>query len=76
MSKKIKLNPVVKKIQNLKAEAPRNWASTIAERTGFSYSYIIAIAAGTKGRDAALEVLKHLHDIVDERNREIKKLTA
>lgn len=71
-----KKNPVTARINKLQAEAPRSWVKQISERTGYSPSYIRQIKDGTKGRDAALVVLKHLRDIVNERNREIEKLTA
>lgn len=76
MSKKKTPNPVIKKITELIPDAPRNWATLVSERTGYSYSYVIEIKSGKKGKDAALKVLKHLREIVDERNKEIKKLTA
>lgn len=75
-NKKKQLNPVVKKIQELIPDAPRNWATLVSKKTGYSYSYIIEIKAGNKGKDAAITVLKALIDVVDKRKREIEKLTA
>jgi hypothetical protein len=75
-NKKKPLNPVVKKIQKLIPDAPRKWATLVSEKTGFSYSYIIEIKAGKKGKDAAIVVLKALIDVVDKRKREIEKLTV
>jgi hypothetical protein len=76
MSKKKIPNPVVKKINELIPQAPRNWATVVSKKTGYSYSYVIQIKSGEKGRDAAIIVLKALIDVVDKRKREIEKLTA
>jgi hypothetical protein len=76
MSKKKIPNPVIKKINELIPQAPRNWATVVSKKTGFSYSYVIQIKSGDKGKDAALVVLKALIEIVEKRKREIEKLTA
>lgn len=76
MSNKKQQNPVLKKINELIPQAPRNWATLVSKKTGFSYSYVIQIKSGDKGKDAAIVVLKALIDVVEKRNAEIKKLTA
>lgn len=76
MSKKKITNPVIKKINELIPEAPGNWATLVSKKTGYSYSYVIQIKSGDKGKDAALIVLKALIEVVDKRKREIEKLTA
>lgn len=76
MSKKKIPNLVIKKINELIPHAPRNWATVVSKKTGFSYSYVIQIKSGDKGKDAALVVLKALIEVVEKRNREIEKLTA
>jgi transcriptional regulator with XRE-family HTH domain len=64
------------KINKLKDEAPRDWAEQIAKRMGKSVSTVRDYANGaSKGirNGGTLEVLKHLNDLISERNKEIKK---
>lgn len=75
---KHQIQPVIDKIQELIPQAPSDWADTIAGLMGKSVSSVRQYATGIKGirSDKPLLVLEHLKNIVAERQKQIKKLTA
>jgi hypothetical protein len=69
---------VLEKIQKLLNNAPHDWADRIAAKMGKGTGSIYAYSKGERGvrRGYPVEVLRHLTEMVKEKEKEIKKLTA
>lgn len=69
---------VLEKIQKLLNDAPHDWAERIAERMGKCAGSVYAYSTGVRGirKGYHIEVLRQLTEMVKEKEREIKKLTA
>lgn len=68
---------IVKKINVLKTQVPRNWAGKVAERMNKSIPCVYAYSRGERGVKSGypLQVLKHLLTIKEETEIEIEKYT-
>lgn len=69
---------VLEKIQKLLNDAPHDWAERIADKMGKCPGSVYAYSKGERGlrKGYHIEVLKQLTEMVKEKEREIKKLTA
>lgn len=67
---------VLEQIQEKIKKAPHNWAEMIADRMGKNVISVYAYANGTRGlrRGYPVEVLKHLNELIEEKNSEIEKV--
>lgn len=69
---------LVEKIAELIKKAPHDWADTIASEMGKCTGSVYAYSKCERGvrRGYPVEVLKRLTKIVNEKEKELKKLTA
>ncbi|HKI90118.1 MAG TPA: hypothetical protein VKA38_13900 [Draconibacterium sp.] len=69
---------IIRKISELIPEAPHDWAKIIAKKMGKTEVSIYAYARGERGlrRGYPLQLLKHLNELVIEKEQEIEKITA
>jgi imidazole glycerol phosphate synthase subunit HisF len=69
---------LIEKIAELIKKAPHDWAERIAEKMGKGAGSVYLYSKCERGmrRGYPLEVLKHLTEMVKEKEKEIKKLTA
>jgi hypothetical protein len=72
------LKILVAAMNELKKQAPRNWAQIISKRMGKSPSMIREYSRGINGTstEGPFLVLKHMKELVEERKQMIKNLTV